>query len=148
MVEATLELSPFCCFELQQYAKDCKNLTLEYTEFSSDYWHSDTETSVDITPEKAREVIAFMERYIGPELQEASPVAGPPASTLRVREIKKWYEDHVKPVFAEGAYSTNVAWLIDALDSANRRAQYWKDEHLAGNVEIEKLKNQLNEVSI
>ena len=73
----------------------------------------------------------------------SASLAGSTANNLSVAKIKDWFEEDVKQVFAEGTYSTNVAWLIDALDAANRRAQFWKDNHLAGNAEIERLKDQL-----
>ena len=77
------------------------------------------------------------------EGSNSASLAGSTANNLSVAKIKDWFEEDVKQVFAEGTYSTNVAWLIDALDAANRRAQYWKDEHLAGNEEIGRLKAQL-----
>jgi hypothetical protein len=36
-------------------------LSLEYVEYSTDYWSSDTTTDVDIDREKAKEIIAFLE---------------------------------------------------------------------------------------
>ena len=61
-----LELSPSCRFEVTRY--EGINLTqvcLEYVEHSSDHWHSDSTTSLDLTEDDARKIIAFLTAAFG-----------------------------------------------------------------------------------
>lgn len=70
----TLKLSGSCEFTLTTHeGTEHKDVCLEYTEHSSDHWHSDTETSIEINAENAVEIINF--------LQKAFPeIAGPTQS--------------------------------------------------------------------
>jgi hypothetical protein len=64
----TLKLSGSCEFTLTTYEGiEHKDVCLEYTEHSSDHWHSDTETSIDLDAEKAADIIAFLHKAF-PEL--------------------------------------------------------------------------------
>jgi hypothetical protein len=38
-----------------------RSVSLEYVEHSTDHWHSDSETSVDIYENDARQIIAFLQ---------------------------------------------------------------------------------------
>lgn len=58
-----LPISASCEFTLTTFEGiEHKSVCLEYTERSSDHWHTDTETSIDIDVDKAREVVAFMHK--------------------------------------------------------------------------------------
>lgn len=59
-----------------------------------------------------------------------------------VEGFRRWYEEDVLPVFAEGTYSTFVGLLIGLLDDANRRAQWHKDNHNAAEDEIARLREE------
>lgn len=39
-------------------------LTIEYTEHSSDHWHSDSETSVELTVDQAKEMVKMLKKFI------------------------------------------------------------------------------------
>ena len=57
-----VKISPHC--ELVAYIFDSPDMptsvNLEYPERSSDYWHSDTETSVEISKEQAVEIVRLL----------------------------------------------------------------------------------------
>ena len=55
-VKKKIELSPNCIVELDVWG----GVSLEYTEISPDPWYGDTETSVDIDKEKAKEIIEML----------------------------------------------------------------------------------------
>lgn len=57
--EIELVLSPSCKMTAESYMNG-PAVYLEYTEHSSDHWHSDRETCVEITPEVARKMIKFL----------------------------------------------------------------------------------------
>lgn len=61
-----VKLSNYCEINLSEYANGArtKEVTLDYVEHSSDYWHSDTETSVDIDKTKAMEIIALLQEFV------------------------------------------------------------------------------------
>ena len=69
MSEVKLEISPTCelvCYKYQKYlAEDHTEVTLDYIEHSTDHWHSDNETSLDIGKEKALEIIDFLRESYG-----------------------------------------------------------------------------------
>jgi hypothetical protein len=61
MKEEKLELSRSCHLVKTSYGEGVDDdISLDYTEYSSDHYHSDTETSVDLDKAKALEVIAFL----------------------------------------------------------------------------------------
>jgi hypothetical protein len=63
MLETILELSGSCVIELTEYDGGFEpTLTLDYTEHSSDHWHSDNETSIDIDKEMAISIIAILQK--------------------------------------------------------------------------------------
>lgn len=75
MTETKIELSGSCRFTLTTYENsDRKDMSLDYTEHSTDHWNSDTETSIDIDADKAREIVAFMHKAF-PEIAQQEPVA-------------------------------------------------------------------------
>ena len=74
----TLKLSGSCEFTLTTYeGTEHRDLCLEYTEHSTDHWHSDSETSIDLDVEKAADIIAFLKKAF-PDL--AAPAKEGPAA--------------------------------------------------------------------
>ena len=59
-----LELSPSCSFEYNTYEHSVSDMTLDYTEYSSDHYYSDRLTSTDISKELAQEIISFLSQYV------------------------------------------------------------------------------------
>jgi len=56
LITQKLEIGNSCYFEYCEYS----GVSLNYTEHSTDHWHSDSEIDIDIDEEKAREVIFFL----------------------------------------------------------------------------------------
>jgi hypothetical protein len=86
MTETQIELSGSCRFTLTTYKnidhKDVRfDVCLDYTEHSSDHWHSDRETSIPLNADKAREIVAFMHKAF-PEIAPQKPVAWADPSDL------------------------------------------------------------------
>lgn len=83
MTETKIELSGSCRFTLTTYENsDRKDISLDYTEHSTDHWNSDTETSIDIDTNSAREIVAFMYKSF-PEIEQPVRIrtsASPPAA--------------------------------------------------------------------
>jgi len=67
MRETKLELIPTCAFVLHEYEVFPMHLLLEYTEHSADHWHSDTETSIEITKEQAGQIVLLLQKFIREE---------------------------------------------------------------------------------
>lgn len=65
MKETKLDITHTCHLELCEWESFPTKLTLEYVEHATDHWSSDTETSVDITVEQAKEIIAILQKYVG-----------------------------------------------------------------------------------
>lgn len=66
MSEQKLELSPSCSLVMNRYESiNVTQVSLDYTEHSSDHWHSDTETSIELDEAKAREIVAFLTAAFG-----------------------------------------------------------------------------------
>ena len=62
-IETKVVLSGSCVIELTEYESVFKpDLTLDYTEHSSDHWHSDSYTSIDIDKEMAISIIAILQK--------------------------------------------------------------------------------------
>lgn len=61
---SVVELSPTCTIELWKWTEFTSQLSLEYVEHSPDGWYSDTHTSVEITPQKAREIIEILQQFL------------------------------------------------------------------------------------
>ena len=77
MTETKIELSGSCRFTLTTYENiGHKDVCLDYTEHSSDAYYSDTETSIDIDANKAREIVAFMHKAFPEIEQPAQPLRG------------------------------------------------------------------------
>lgn len=57
-----LELDHRCHFEVTRYEYESipPDVSLEYVERSSDHWHSDSTTSINLTEEDAGKIIAFL----------------------------------------------------------------------------------------
>lgn len=55
--EEKVELAHDCWFE---WLEGC-GVSLNYVEHSTDHWHSDNETEVDIDEAKAKEIIKFLQ---------------------------------------------------------------------------------------
>lgn len=84
MKTETINLSGSCKFTLTTYENiDHKDVYLEYTEHSTDHWHSDTETSIDLDAENAKDIIAFLQKAF-PEL---APVQEPADWKYRLVKI-------------------------------------------------------------
>ena len=73
MTETQIELSGSCRFTLTTYKDVRIGVCLDYTEHSSDHWHSDRETSIPLDADKAREIVAFMHKAF-PEIAPQEPV--------------------------------------------------------------------------
>jgi len=67
MRETKFELSPTCAFVLYEFETFPMNLSLEYTEHSADHWHSDSETSIEITKEQAGQIVLLLQKFIREE---------------------------------------------------------------------------------
>ena len=70
MTETQIELSRSCRFTLTTYKDVRIDVCLDYTEHSYDHWHSDSETSISLDADKAREIVAFMHKAF-PEIAPA-----------------------------------------------------------------------------
>lgn len=55
-----ITLSPSCEIVETSHLTTVKEVELRFIEHSADYWSSDTETSIDISKEKAQEIISFL----------------------------------------------------------------------------------------
>lgn len=60
MPDKKVNLSSSCTLEFYQWSADHKDVCLEYTEHSSDYWHSDSHTSIDIDINLAQEIVKLL----------------------------------------------------------------------------------------
>jgi hypothetical protein len=67
MKESKLKLSSTCELVKTVYSTPsfAPEVSLDYVERSPDSYYSDTETSVDLDKEKAREIIAFLQEAFG-----------------------------------------------------------------------------------
>ena len=61
-IETTVKLSKSCEFVLGQYASSGAYVSLDYTEHSSDAYHSDNETSIDIDKDMAIAIISMLQK--------------------------------------------------------------------------------------
>ena len=76
MREDKLEIGPSCHLVVTSYeGVDRLDVSLDYTEHSSDHWHSDTDTSLGIDEGKAREIVAALTKAFG--LDVPKPVVVP-----------------------------------------------------------------------
>lgn len=64
MIETKVELSPTCYLELCEWESFQPQLTLNYTEHSPAHGYSDTLTDIDLSTEKAAEIIMLLQSYI------------------------------------------------------------------------------------
>jgi len=55
-----LELSPSAYLEAYHWVASPTQVTLEYIEHSPEAWYCDSETSLDLTPDKAEEIVKFL----------------------------------------------------------------------------------------
>lgn len=62
MKTTSLELSGSCKFECIEFEGGSfpPMVSLDYVEHSTDHYHSDSDTSIDITKEDAEKIIAFL----------------------------------------------------------------------------------------
>lgn len=58
-----LDISGSCKLEATVFDSFPTMVGLEYTEHSSDHWHSDSQTVIDIDEEAAKKIIAFLQRH-------------------------------------------------------------------------------------
>lgn len=65
MTETKIQIGGSCHLVRTVYGEGIEDVSLEYTEHSSDHWHSDCETSLTIDAEKAREIVAFLSAAFG-----------------------------------------------------------------------------------
>jgi len=65
-----LEITPACWFEVSVFTDYPNDVSINYIEHSSDHWHSDKETNIDITKEKAAEIIEFLQKAFDKENQQ------------------------------------------------------------------------------
>lgn len=64
METGKIELSPSCWLVRYNWSSTDTEICLEYTEYSPDPWYGDSRTEVDITKEKAQEIIDFLQEYV------------------------------------------------------------------------------------
>lgn len=81
-----LELSTNCQFVDYEWENSPYPVAIEYVERSSDYWYSDTETTIDIDINMAKEIVSFLEKAFKqnlsnykytPSPQEIAECSGP-----------------------------------------------------------------------
>ena len=66
MTESRIEIGASCHLVKTLYGENFEpDISLDYTEHASDHWSSDTETSLDINEQKAREIITFLKEAFG-----------------------------------------------------------------------------------
>ena len=71
MKETQVEISGTCHLTKTEYGENVKpNITLDYIEHSSDHYHSDNETNLDIDKEKAIEIIKFLQEAFTIEIEK------------------------------------------------------------------------------
>jgi uncharacterized protein YuzE len=61
-IETTVELSQSCEVVLIEYEHGGNYVTLDYTEHSSDPYHTDNETSIDIDKDMAIAIISILQK--------------------------------------------------------------------------------------
>ena len=105
-----LKLSGSCDFTLTTFEGiEHKSVCLEYTEHATDHWNSDSETSIDLDAEKAREIIALLHKAF-PAL-----AATPPAAPVQEPTVEENSQDWAG---MDGA----TAWHL-----IHRHADGWAD---------------------
>jgi hypothetical protein len=62
MIETELKISENCKFICTKYKYIGTDVTLDYVEHAADHWHADDDTSIDISKEKAVEIISFLQK--------------------------------------------------------------------------------------
>ena len=65
MKESRLKINHNCSLVLTTFDHCPPSVELEYVERSPDPWYSDSETSVEIEEEQAREIVAFLREAFG-----------------------------------------------------------------------------------
>ena len=60
MSESKLNITNSMSFVCNKYESLPTDVSIDYTNFSSDHWHGDEEKSIEINKEKAIEIIAFL----------------------------------------------------------------------------------------
>lgn len=117
-----------CFLEAVFYENGHPDLTIEYVERSPDPWYGDTDTSVDITPEKVREIITFLEQYcdhLNPvKTDELQPIA------FRVPDIYSVGEDSV---IIESCNKNGTSWAIRCSPRCMNREGEWEHEPFPSN---------------
>lgn len=62
MKQTQVEIGGTCHLTKTEYGENVRpDITLDYIEHSSDHYHSDNETSLDINKEKAIEIVKFLQ---------------------------------------------------------------------------------------
>lgn len=108
MTETQIELSGSCCFTLTTYEySDRKDMSLDYTEHSTDHWNSDTETSIDIDTNRAREIVAFMYKSF-PEIAQRKPLT----PEWIFMWLRNWCDRH--PLLRQETYNSLYKMVSDA----------------------------------
>ena len=64
MGEVELNIFGSCKIVATKWADNKSDVTIEYTEHSSSYAHSDVETDIDIDREKGSEIVAFLTKHL------------------------------------------------------------------------------------
>ena len=65
VIDEKIEIG-FKCYITANYITGMPaDIAIEYTEHSSDHWHSDTETCIYIDKKKAIEIISFLQKHFG-----------------------------------------------------------------------------------
>ena len=110
-----------------------------------------------LTKIESYEIQAFafrvMTGYVAPG-KDASPLADEAPYEERCAAFDEWRNEHAPCILAmlhgfEALIDRDdepTRALLDRLKAAERRAEHWKAEHLAGNVEIERLRDALEAV--
>jgi hypothetical protein len=65
METKTLEICGSCKLEAETYEDGNSYVTLEYAEYSSDHYHSDSVTEIEINKKEGAEIVAFLTEHLG-----------------------------------------------------------------------------------
>ncbi|NOU20413.1 MAG: hypothetical protein HOO93_01250 [Methyloglobulus sp.] len=63
IIDEKINIGNGCCLTANYISGMQPDVAIEYTEYSTDHWHSDTETSIDIDKNKAIEIAEFLKKH-------------------------------------------------------------------------------------
>jgi len=65
MIEKKVEIGGTLFFEAVVYEHGARTACFEFIEHATDYWQSDSETSIDVSRETAEELVAALREHFG-----------------------------------------------------------------------------------